>query len=572
MKKSATYLFNIAVLSVLILALVIGIGVISYNTYNSYIASNSNTTEEQEFTASSIRVPSLSGFNILIKDYKEALKQVEDKNIPNTTFRFGISVDELFPRTDMTSNRVICNTKVPVNCNPQKIAEYKQILKEIKSKNITIIYVTNVPYLGTTYSTFPTQDSSWRVKYSLSEYLVLTKDVFTIMGTEFGEYVDYWNIFNEPNAYAFDSHKPVQASDYDNYLNTFYKVFAQATSVVKATDRNMNYVTTDLAGIYSPTDKGYFDWAKFLNKVIEKVDVVSFNVYPFMDDEAIKMQTQQSVILKNKYKKPLFITETGICRYETSSEDFLQRADYISGTVRSFRKAGASMVLVYQMKDATIPWYDDCMKSFGIYDKDNKATLDVTPLYRALRDDPLVTVNYQTLGNTNIVDNFKSTDVPLDSSFWKDMSRQFTKSSEGLTLSRGDWLVASPKVKENSQVKVSIDSLSNNGASWASITFKIGTSEIILLKENWGYTLHITKDGFKRRYWLKNVIDPLELTFIVQNRNIFIKANGEEVSPLTEFYISNLPESGEGYDFSMIVTGPEGSNPQILLSSLTFVN
>jgi len=107
---------------------------------------------------------------------------------------------------------------------------------------------------------------------------------------------------------------PVESKDFDRYLSIFSTVFKKAKLAIKTYDRSANIVTTDIAGINISTDVNYLLWSRFTNKINNYVDSLSFNAYPGTNDEVIEKMAGEIPKLKALYKKPVYITETGMCR------------------------------------------------------------------------------------------------------------------------------------------------------------------------------------------------------------------------------------------------------------------
>ncbi len=523
-----------------------------------------NLNKDQYFTGFNTQVRLDGSSSLDLNEYYSTIDDIVAMGIPNPTIRFSLNVDDIFPRTDMNTHLISCIDSQ--NCDPIKLRAYREPIEYAKNAGVKVILVTYVPYFASTYSNVNEVDKGWRKKYSLRDYLVVTSSVHTILAREYGDLVDIWNLFNESNIFAFDSHLPINplAPRYNTYLKTFNSVLITAATSVKNNVRNAQ-TTIDIAGLKRDGDSGYLQWIGFIRSNLHSINYLSFNSYPGINERAIERESQALAEVREWVKQPIIITETGLCRATVPNR--LDLNNYISATVSSLKKAGASGILLYMHKDDDRSWFNDCEKSFGLFQVSSKI---VDSLNNRNID------NNQKLQTYTCVDRlaarFTREGEGVDWNDWSDAARNFITTGNKVTLQPSDWLISAHRYNPNQDSRTTfwINDFINQG-DWVAVTYSLefegnGRRSFILLKEGERLILLIRVDGEERSYLLDSEIGDLESVGIVLKDNImYTEVNQKLVGNIIDFSIENIPQN-VSYTPSILVESSENSTG----SSLNF--
>ena len=227
------------------------------------------------------------------------------------------------------------------------VNEYKEFLKYLKQKNVKLLLVLHhfsnpnwFEHMG-----------SWRKKSSVKIYLDYVKKVCE----HFGDYVEFYDTFNEPGVYAMHSYLtgffPPYIKNNFFYMNQVVKNMSnasnQAYKILKKNNKNckvgfaksvMNPLPVNFVGIISSKFYNHFFVNMILNR-FKNLDYIGLNYYgempvgliPFsrpdnkkkfdsMNLEHDDMWVTDPIHIKNiikkiykKYNKPIIITENGYC-------------------------------------------------------------------------------------------------------------------------------------------------------------------------------------------------------------------------------------------------------------------
>jgi len=227
------------------------------------------------------------------------------------------------------------------------VAEYIAFLEELKSKNIHIMMVLH----HFTHPRWFVEAGSWETGDNYKMWLdFVTKSVQT-----FGGYVDSWNTFNEPNVYVsngylmgnFPPFRIGKLRTARKVLKAMEKAHNEAYDIIKESYPNtivgISHNTVKFAGEIFPGQilaKVFDYWfMEYCPKHFEKSDFTGLSYYarmpfrPFPIDninqpgklERLGKKSDMMWEYKpeefyhifyrywNKYKKPIIITESGVC-------------------------------------------------------------------------------------------------------------------------------------------------------------------------------------------------------------------------------------------------------------------
>ncbi|HEY5825303.1 MAG TPA: family 1 glycosylhydrolase [Cyclobacteriaceae bacterium] len=236
------------------------------------------------------------------------------------------------------------------------VKEYKEFLEDLKARNVKIMMVlhhfTNPKWFA--------ELGSWENKENIPLWVDFAKQVVDI----FGEYVSHWNTFNEPNVYAsfgwmtgyFPPFKinPVKAATVVQNMGTAHDIMYDYIKLKyphQPIGISHNAVVFDSENVLGWFPSRLSDWwfMEWVPRHFEKVDFFGMSYYArlthdplpitFIDtpDKIKALGVPHDDIWEyhpeglrkcidrywNKYKKPIIITENGVC---DASDELRQKA------------------------------------------------------------------------------------------------------------------------------------------------------------------------------------------------------------------------------------------------------
>lgn len=412
-----------------------------------------------------------------IESFYRQVDEIVALGIPNQAIRVGLDLDVILKRT---SQDMFFDCQLAINCNPAMLDRLEEALQYANQKGLKIAVVTYVPYLFMTFSEPSESDLVWRQKLPLQEYSDQAYRFHLLLGQRFGEYVDIWNLFNESNYFAFDSHRVVERSSYSQYLDNFEAVYQASKRGVKEGDMSgPNFVTHDLAWLTYPEDQqNWFYSEDFLNKLADELDFISFNVYNYQPnptagrDQIFKLVNR----LGTRYRKQVAISETGFC---ASDLQLLQQQSIVGCNLVDWKlSSNLKTLFVYQFQDNLTRWYDRCQQSFGVVTSDAKPKAAVDYIEYGLK-------YAGELSRSNLSKSFANLSLPVpDPNFWERTSKQTWQvvNENDYRLEVGQWLIWSERIEEGKEVSAVIDSFAVNG-NWLAPRMIILSDEDAFLYE-----------------------------------------------------------------------------------------
>ena len=524
-----------------------------------------------------LRINDPANSGLAFAAFTKLVDTLDNESISQKTIRLGIPVDEIFPRTTMSSTDVICsnnNGQLITNCDPDVLQQVSEALEYASSKNIKIIAVTHVPSWALTYSSVPEQNQSWQTKLSSEDYRSLAQKVHHILQSELGTKVDVWNVFNESNIYAFDSHQPVSPVNYQSYLDQFSPVFDAIESELRTGNENVK-ITHDVASIHLSNDPQFHDWEFFLNFISNKVDILSFNLYPAKDERLVLDYKNELRQLSATFQKPIMITETGFYTQQPMSQS--DQAEYLPYIINSLLDSEAlSGLLVYEYQDDLTYWYDDQAKSYGIVSGQKTNKLAYSNVLAALKGQyssktPYFNLNCQPL----MIDSFdQPSGTTINWSNWSGAGNAYQESESSLTLKQNDWLIAAPEMTETFQVSMDLNNFSIN-QDWGAIDMQFldGSNnqslyEAVVLKESWGYTLRLIHNGVIKNYYVSDQLNHLNsLSLNKVGQRMYFSYQNSVLGEVSELFLTDLPVNT--VKIGIIIKGAPQANTSIDIDSMT---
>ena len=290
------------------------------------------------------------------------------------------------------------------NLHPETVAEYKSLLEDLKSRGVKIMMVLH----HFTNPVWFAKQGSWEKEDNIKMWIDFAKKTVDT----FGEYVSHWNTFNEPNVYASNG-----------WITGFFPPFknnpVRAAMVVKnmgkAHDVIYDYIKLKFpdqpvgishnAIVFSNENiLGWFpvrlsDWwfMEWVPKHFEKVDFFGMSYYArvthdpmpvtYIDTpEKIKKlglahddmweyhpEGLRTCIDRywNKYKKPIIITENGVC---DASDELRQKAivDYAQILHQALQDGIDVRGYFWWSTWDNFEWHLGSAMKFGLYECDTE--------------------------------------------------------------------------------------------------------------------------------------------------------------------------------------------------------
>ena len=242
------------------------------------------------------------------------------------------------------------------NFHPETVSEYKSLLEDLRIRGVKIMMVLH----HFTNPTWFAKRGSWEKEENIGMWVDFAKKAVDT----FGEFVSHWNTFNEPNVYASNGWI---TGFFPPFKNNPVRAAMAVKNMGKAHDQMYDYIKTKFpdqpvgishnAIVFSNENiLGWFpvrlsDWwfMEWVPKHFEKVDFFGMSYYARVTHDPMPVtyidtphkikhyglahddmweyhpQGLRTCIDRywNKYKKPIIITENGVC---DASDELRQKA------------------------------------------------------------------------------------------------------------------------------------------------------------------------------------------------------------------------------------------------------
>lgn len=317
--------------------------------------------------------------NLDLATFKNTIDEMAALNLGQSYIRFALTHWDVFPRTDINTFVIDCQPTQPINCNPDNLALYDEAIRYAKQKGIKVFLVTTVPLWAQTYSD---PVNAWEVKYTLEEYQLITRAYYAELTARWADKVEVWQLFNEANKHVFDSYAEFS---YDAaYLDLFDVVLETAVSTIQETIPDAT-ITINPGGW--PYDEAvhasFLAYLDALGHHTTDISLSRSDIYPDDDASIIALLSQRTEEIKNRYNKPVFITETGLCT-DSTRFDAQDQITYIPQHLDQFTAGGARLLLLYQYQDNSF-LSGPCENTFGLKDAAGVQKLSYLPVIEHLR-------------------------------------------------------------------------------------------------------------------------------------------------------------------------------------------
>jgi hypothetical protein len=265
--------------------------------------------------------------------------------------RFMIDPYENFHRQDCSASNA---------CDFSSLDRLRPLLSYAKTKSFAIMIVVPHPSWVTVCSDPTAHDLQWKKRISEAEYEALLAQVYKSISSRIGEYVDYINLYNEPNLRAFDTNQPIPQSSWAGYLKCSSKIFSYSYKYLKKELPNVE-ILTDIGGLPLPSNERSYSFAK---AVLSSVDMIGINLYPGPDPLQVQSLPKRVTQLRHLLDKKLMVTELGIC---SANDNFSEQSEYLQKYIDVLEASPIEGILVYEYQDDLSRWRrESCSKSYGL--------------------------------------------------------------------------------------------------------------------------------------------------------------------------------------------------------------
>lgn len=207
-----------------------------------------------------------------------------------------------------------------------------------------------------------------------------------LIANRWGSNIRWVQILNERNESNWLTDQPVDPPYNAAYLEEVRQIIQLGSDVFHEYDQAIE-VTTNTYG-YPPDEAVYDKWKIFYDAVSSACDVIGLDVYPSSWDQLIHEQPSRLQAIAERYQKPVVIMETGdnatSAARETEAESSLPKM------LRAMKDGGATLIVLYELRDVGPRSSTDGEERFGIYyqDRTPKPYLDeVTTALIALKSE-----------------------------------------------------------------------------------------------------------------------------------------------------------------------------------------
>lgn len=225
------------------------------------------------------------------------------------------------------------------------IGVFDEAIKYAKKRGLKIAFVTNVP------------DSN--ASLPINEYIDQAAAFYAQIAERYGDYIDTWQIFNEPDTHHFRDYTELKFFDEEGkykgfepgYLDDLAKVVAASASAIKAVIPDSKITMN--ASLWGPDRNKVLDRTeRFIDAVYKYLDFISLNPYPDIYNPSSAQTIPQDVEhFYNRYGKDIVIAEIGVSSLdiqdpERRSKILLDQLSAIKGG-----KIKPKSILFYEMRD-----------------------------------------------------------------------------------------------------------------------------------------------------------------------------------------------------------------------------
>jgi hypothetical protein len=219
--------------------------------------------------------------------------------------------------------------------NEQKIEFYVDAVRMAKAADLKIVFI----------QANALNSESWTDR----QFLDYNTQYWEHISLRFGKYVDLWQVFNEHDASDFRNHRAIRTTGTfpAGYLDRLKSALMAARKALRT--HSEAPITSPPLGYPINADR-YARWETFFDALSPALDVISVHAYPGSSPRSIDLLAVYLNRLKDRYDKPIAVTEFGVPSVRRSGTD-----GAIGTTIARQIKAIASVdplcAIVYQLRD-----------------------------------------------------------------------------------------------------------------------------------------------------------------------------------------------------------------------------
>lgn len=195
------------------------------------------------------------------------------------------------------------------------------------------------------------------------QFLAYNSQYWRYIAMRFGPYVDLWQVFNEHDASDFRNHRRLSTSGElpAGYLTRLRTALMTARTALR--EHSAAPMTSPPLG-YPINEDRYSRWVTFFDAVTPALDVISVHAYPGNSQRSIDLVTTYLHRLKERYGKPVAVTEFGVPSVRSSGTN-AEIGTAIARQIEAIAAADPLCAIVYQLRDRGVN-SSDSEQMFGL--------------------------------------------------------------------------------------------------------------------------------------------------------------------------------------------------------------
>jgi len=230
------------------------------------------------------------------------------------------------------TGRIHKGTFVP---NEQSVTFYVDAVKRAKGAGLKIAFI----------QANALNSASW----TDDQFLDYNTQYWEYISMRFGQYVDLWQVFNEHDASDFRNHSAIGTSGGfpAGYLDRLRSALMAARTALRT--HSDAPITSPPLGYPINADR-YARWETFFDALSPALDVISVHAYPGSSPRSIALVATYLKRLKERYGKPVAVTELGVPSVSSSgTDDTIGTA--IARQIEVIASTDPLCAIVYQLRD-----------------------------------------------------------------------------------------------------------------------------------------------------------------------------------------------------------------------------
>lgn len=212
-----------------------------------------------------------------------------------------------------------------------------------------------------------------------SQYIDIMSQYWETLASQFGEGVKVWQVFNEADGMDFQLYTPINDESFAPYMDRLNTALRVARESIHTHARSVS-LTTNAAGypvVPSLEDK----WRRYFAPITDQLDILSVDVYPVLDHDAIDSMPGMLQRLAHDVELPVGVMEFGL---QTGPDLYTeeQQARALTLVLEALSPSVSRYAMVYRLRDNGAV-NDD---GFGLYTIDGLPKSSVEEVTECIRN------------------------------------------------------------------------------------------------------------------------------------------------------------------------------------------